>query len=259
MAMFRVTSDPVNRNGLIQSTIDWLDGRARASGSQSSDPLPLTFRLGFRLWPARCLICRGRADLRYLDLCRGCLHALPFRTHSAAESEMVPLNYAPPVDEGLRALKFHADWRWAAIFGALLAGWSQASGSVPVSLLVPMPLHAARRAERGFNQAAQIARFAAIWLGVTVDQCILIRSRSTRPQTTLSAARRRDNVQGAFELHPVARLGTIDSTDIALIDDVRTTGATLDAASAALELLPRVSVQRWAVASTIPTNTARPA
>jgi predicted amidophosphoribosyltransferase len=156
-------------------------------------------------------------------------------------------------------LKFHADWRWAAIFGALLAGWSQASGAAPVSLLIPMPLHAARRAERGFNQAAQIARFAAMWLGVAVDQRILIRSRSTRPQTTLSAARRRDNVQGAFELHPAARLGVGDSTVIALIDDVRTTGATLDAASTALESLPGVSVQRWAVASTMPTNTMSPA
>lgn len=122
-----------------------------------------------------------------------------------------------------------------------------------------MPLHAARRAERGFNQATQIARFAAIWLGVAVDQRILIRTRPTRPQTTLSATRRRDNVQDAFEIHPAARLGAGDPTIIALIDDVRTTGATLDAASTVLESLPGVSVQRWAVASTMPTNTMRPA
>ena len=257
MAMFLATPGPVNLEPLIESTIDWLDWRAGTGSDESLGQLPLMFRWSFRFWPARCLLCSGATDLRYLDLCRRCLRALPFI--DGPLTDVVPLRYASPVDEGLRALKFHADWRWAAIFGALLAGWSQASGAAPISLLVPMPLHAARRAERGFNQAAQIARFAAIWLGVTVDQRILIRARPTRPQTTLSAARRRDNVHGAFELHPAARLGVGDSTVIALIDDVRTTGATLDAASTALESLPGVSVQRWAVASTMPTNTTSPA
>lgn len=257
MAMFLATSGPVNLEPLIESTIDWLEWRAGTAADESLGPLPLTFRWGFRFWPARCLICSGVTDLRYLDLCRRCLRELPFT--NGLRTDVVPLRYAPPVDEGLRALKFHADWRWAAIFGALLAGWSQASGAAPVSSLVPMPLHAARRAERGFNQATQIARFAAIWLGVAVDQRILIRTRPTRPQTTLSATRRRDNVQDAFEIHPAARLGAGDSTIIALIDDVRTTGATLDAASIVLESLPGVSVQCWAVASTMPTNTMRPA
>ena len=257
MAMFRATPEPVNLEPLVESTIDWLDRRSGVDHKQTLGPLPLMFRWGFRFWPARCLVCRGDPDLRYLDICRRCLRALPFI--NGPLSDVVPLRYAPPVDEGLRALKFHADWRWAAVFGALIAGWSQASGAAPISLLVPMPLHAARRAERGFNQAAQIARFAAIWLGVTVDQRMLIRARPTRPQTTLSAARRRDNVHGAFELHPDAWLRAGESSVIALIDDVRTTGATLDAASTALQSLPRVSIQRWAVASTMPTNTMRPA
>jgi ComF family protein len=172
---------------------------------------------------------------------------------------MLPLSYAPPVDEGLRALKFHADWRWAAVFGALLAGWSQAIGVAPVSLLIPMPLHTDRRAERGFNQAAQIARFAAIWLGIPVDERALVRTRATQPQTTLSAAERRNNVSNAFEVHPSVRRRLTAPTSVALIDDVRTTGATLRAASETLESVSGLLVQRWAVASTMPTNTARPA
>ena len=258
MAMFRAAPEPVNLEPLIQSTIDWLDRRARADSSTNGSELPRMFRWGFRLWPARCLMCSGAADLRYLDLCRRCLQALPFKANSSRE-EMVPLSYAPPVDEGLRALKFHGDWRWAAVFGALLAGWSQASGVMPVSLLVPMPLHPLRKAERGFNQAAQIARFTALWLGVAVDQRCLVRVRSTRPQTSLSAAGRRDNVEGAFKIHSTSLLGAEQSTVIALIDDVRTTGATLGAASAALESRPGLIVQRWAVASTMPTNTTSPA
>ena len=259
MVMFRATSNPVNLDRSIQSTIDWLDQRAHVRGARAGDPLPLLFRWGFRFWPARCLICRDVADLPYLDLCRGCLRALPFSADSPTDRVMVPLNYAPPVDEGLRALKFHADWRWAAVFGALLAAWSQVLGVAPVASLIPMPLHPSRRAERGFNQAAQIARFASIWLGVPVDQRALIRHRATRPQTTLSAARRRENVCDAFEVHPSMRLGIHAPRSVALIDDVRTTGATLGAASETLESVPGLIVQRWAVASTTPTNTARPA
>ena len=259
MAMFRVTPDPVNLDRSIQSTIDWLDRRAHSSCVRSGDELPLMFRWGFRLWPARCLICRRVADLRYLDLCRRCLQSLPFRAEAVTESEMVPLHFVPPVDEGLRALKFRADWRWAAVFGALLAGWSHARGVAPVALLLPMPLHASRRAERGFNQAAQIARFAAIWLGVPVDDRALVRIRATQPQTTLSATERRDNVRAAFDVHPRSRLRVAAPTAVALIDDVRTTGATLAAASETLETVSGLTVQCWAVASTMPTNTARPA
>ncbi len=257
MTMFLATPKPVNLNPLIESTIDWLERRSGADHHEVPGPLPLLFRWGFRFWPARCLVCGGAPDVRYLDLCRRCLRALPFVV--SPTTEVVPLRYAPPVDAGLRALKFHADWRWAAVFGALLAAWSQARGAAPVSLLIPMPLHAARRAERGFNQAAQIAKFAALWLGVAVDQHSLIRARSTRPQTSLSAARRRDNVHGAFELHPSCRISAVRPTILALVDDVRTTGATLAAASAALESVPGVTVQRWAVASTMPTNTTSPA
>jgi ComF family protein len=259
MAMFRVTPNPVNLDRSIQLTIDWLDRRARTGSTQSGGALPLMFRWGFCLWPARCLICRRAADLRYLDLCCDCLWTFPFSASSVAAREMLPLSYAPPVDEGLRALKFHADWRWAAVFGALLAGWSQAIGVAPVSLLIPMPLHTDRRAERGFNQAAQIARFAAIWLGIPVDERALVRTRATQPQTTLSAAERRNNVSNAFEVHPSVRRRLTAPTSVALIDDVRTTGATLRAASETLESVSGLLVQRWAVASTMPTNTARPA
>lgn len=257
MTMFLATPKPVNLEPLIESTIDWLDQRAFSGPAGVGSTLPLTFRWSFRVWPARCLLCRAVADLRYLDLCRDCLRSLPFVDEPS--SCLVPLRYAAPVDDGLRALKYRADWRWAAIFGALLAAWSAAKGMPPVSMLVPMPLHAERKVERGFNQAAQIAKFSAIWLGVPVNQHLLRRARATRPQTTLSASRRSDNVRGAFELHP--RYGSSERAreTVALIDDVRTTGATLDAASAALATSPGIHVQRWAVASAMPMKTASPA
>ena len=92
---------------------------------------------------------------------------------------------------------------------------------------IPVPLHAWRRVRRGFNQAADLARV----LDVPVVHA-LWRSRATRPQTGLTASARRRNVRGAFRMSPLLRRRTIDSyiadQVVILVDDVWTTGATLD-------------------------------
>lgn len=93
---------------------------------------------------------------------------------------------------------------------------------------VPVPLHPSRRRERGFNQAADLARH----LGVPVRRAIR-RHRATRTQTGLPAARRHGNVRGAFAPTRAAR-GLAGST-VLLIDDVSTTGATLDACARVLK------------------------
>jgi ComF family protein len=92
---------------------------------------------------------------------------------------------------------------------------------------IPVPLHPARRRERGFNQAADLARF----VGVPVVHA-LRRSRPTAAQAGLPAARRHGNVRGAFALTRAAA-GLHDAT-VVLIDDVCTTGATLEACARAL-------------------------
>ena len=95
---------------------------------------------------------------------------------------------------------------------------------------VPVPLHPSRRRERGFNQAADLARH----LGVPVRRA-LRRHRATQAQTGLPAARRHGNVRGAFRPTRAAR-GLAGST-VLLIDDVSTTGATLDACARVLKEL----------------------
>jgi ComF family protein len=100
---------------------------------------------------------------------------------------------------------------------------------------VPVPLHPSRRRERGFNQAADLARH----VGVPVRQA-LRRTRATRMQTGLPAAQRRRNVRGAFELassgqeRRKGRQG-LEGSVVVLIDDVSTTGATLDACARVLK------------------------
>jgi ComF family protein len=100
--------------------------------------------------------------------------------------------------------------------------------------VVPVPLHAWRRMRRGFNQADDLARR----LGVPVLRA-LWRVRATVPQTGLNAAARRRNVRHAFRLSPfltrAQRLTLLEDRIVVLVDDVRTTGATLEACAAALK------------------------
>jgi len=87
--------------------------------------------------------------------------------------------------------------------------------------VVPVPLHRSRERTRGFNQARELARH----LGVPVLDA-LVRSRATRSQADLPAARRHANVRGAFALH---RRANVRGLTLVLVDDVSTTGATLNA------------------------------
>jgi ComF family protein len=259
--MFSATPHPVNREDLTGSTIArWLHRRARQ--------WPPWWHLSTRLIPPRCLFCGQAADLGPVDLCSDCLQAMPWaqdRSHFAGF--VVPFEYETPVDEALRALKFHGDLCPARVFGALLAGAAATAARrrlappappdpVPPpglpDLFVPVPLHLDRLHERGFNQAERLAREAARWLGRPVAPRLLERRRATAPQTSLEAADRRRNVAGAFAPAPTAAAWLCRQSrpirHVALVDDVLTTGATAEAAAAALRQAGLQSVSIWAVA-----------
>lgn len=99
--------------------------------------------------------------------------------------------------------------------------------------LVPVPMHPLRLWRRRFNQAALLARHVSAASGVPVRTDILARRRGTRSQTTLSRAERRANVADAFALHRAAK-NTVAGARLLIVDDVFTTGATLDACARTL-------------------------
>jgi ComF family protein len=100
-----------------------------------------------------------------------------------------------------------------------------------VDTIVPVPLHRRRLAERGYNQAGLLAAEIGNAAGLTLVDDVLVRVKSTIPQVGLTARRRRENVRGAFGCTSTALRGH----SILLVDDVCTTGATLEACSIALQ------------------------
>ena len=110
-------------------------------------------------------------------------------------------------------------------------------------LIVPIPLHPLRYRERGFNQAHEIARYAAQLLRIPVGTQYVRRRVPTLEQSGLSLAQRRRNVRGAFEV-----MRPIEARSVALVDDVLTTGSTARAAAEALSNAGVRHVEVWAVA-----------
>jgi len=113
--------------------------------------------------------------------------------------------------------------------GMMAAYWTQ--HPTPTDVVVPVPLHAARLRQRGYNQAALLAREMARQAGLALDERTLVRRRATASQVDLTAEQRKENVRAAFQCVGPALAGQ----RVLLIDDVCTTGSTLDACAVALQ------------------------
>jgi len=153
-------------------------------------------------------------------------------------------HFAPPVDHFIRALKFHQQLGLAHLLGERLAQRLMGETSRP-DLIIPVPLHGARLRERGYNQALEIARPVARTLGVPLDFLSLVRVRATAPQTGMTVAARRKNLRGAFALRNDT---AVLNRRVALVDDVMTTGSTVQAAAQCLRAAGAKEVDIWVIA-----------
>ncbi len=241
--IFPATPADVNEKDDSMSTIERLSTARRR----------LVRAVGSALMPPVCCLCGAAGQPPDLDLCEVCATFLPV---AAGGSGSIPaladgtavrtlflFQYAYPVDHFIRAVKFRGDRVFARVLGELLARELRSRGWALPDCILPMPLHTARLRKRGFNQALEIARFAAASLGARVDARSLVRKIATREQSGLSLRARRRNVRGAFEI-----VRPLPHGRIALLDDVVTTGSTAMAAIEAIAAAGALEIELWAIA-----------
>lgn len=202
---------------------------------------------GTMLAPAapRCERCDQPLAARDGPRCAACLALASGSPPPVLDRIVVALRYEGATRSAIRALKFGRQRRLAYPLAFLLTE-AAIRGAARADVIIPMPLHTTRRRERGYNQAALLARPLARDLGVPVNERVLARTRATQPQTRLNHIERRANVAGAFGL--VGPAEAIEGKRIALVDDVTTTGATLEAAAEALRLAHPAAIYALAVA-----------
>jgi ComF family protein len=153
---------------------------------------------------------------------------------------VAPLAWAFPVDALVTRFKYGGALHYGRSLGLLLAA---SVADRPVHAVLPVPLHPSRQAERGFNQARELARPAAAAAGAPLWPHGCRRVRDTVPQAGLSGTSRRRNPSGAF-----VASARVEGLDVAVVDDVLTTGATAVAVTAALRAAGAARVEIWAVA-----------
>jgi ComF family protein len=203
-------------------------GAARATLCPACDAdLP---RLSQPLCPRCALLSPGGA------VCGRCLAEPP-----RYDATVAALAYAFPGDVLIHALKFRGELALAPLLAALLS--SRLAASEAIDLVLPVPLAPRRLRERGYNQSAEIARRLAGRAPLELFLCE--RSRDTAAQAELPWAERRRNVRGAFRCTRAIPGGTV-----AVVDDVMTTGATLDEMAATLKQAGARRVVNWVVART---------
>lgn len=165
-------------------------------------------------------------------MCGDCLQHPP-----EFDGTIVAADYAPPVDQLVLALKFGGRLALAPLFSRLLRdAVLQARGrhaALP-TLLIAVPLAGERLVERGFNQAHEIAKPLASSLGIALVPHMAWRTRDTRAQSQLPLQERHDNLRDAFSIEPQT-VASLRGQHVGVVDDVITTGATLNALAAVLK------------------------
>jgi ComF family protein len=191
----------------------------------------------------RCSRCGLRLGLS-APACGECLRDAPPFEHTVCAAD-----YAFPWDALIAAFKFHDRVELAAALAERLLAAVRASAAPLPQLVVPVPLAPARLAERGYNQAWELARRLAPALGATAQAHLLWRPADSAHQAELGRLARQQNLRSAFMVDP-RRRGELLGRRVALVDDVMTTGATVREAAAALLRGGAAAVDVWVVART---------
>ncbi len=216
-----------------------------------------------RILPPRCTGCRA-ADALFCDrcwervkwieppICRHCGRGMPQETVICGQCYHAPTSlqfiraavwFGRPVRRVIYALKYNGRTTVTPpLAGIMASSWKM--WALDVDLVMPVPLHPDRERERGFNQSALLAEQFATAVGLPTESSGIFRVRPTEQQAKLNRQARISNVAGAFVADPVH----VQGKRVLLVDDVITTGATLEAAAASVLAAGATSVSAYCLA-----------
>ncbi|MBY0576639.1 MAG: ComF family protein [Gallionellaceae bacterium] len=172
--------------------------------------------------------------------CGQCLQHPPVFNRATAV-----FGYTFPLDKLMQAMKYREQIALAHAFAGKLA--QRIDKTDLPDCIIPMPLHPAKLRERGFNQSLLLAGGVARELNVRLLRNACQRVRDTPPQSALPWKERKKNVRGAFRCDT-----DLTGKRVALVDDVMTTGASLDALAEAVQQMGASEISVWVVARTLP-------
>lgn len=205
---------------------------------------------------ANCQLCGSTKVSGHIELCPACLKNLPWLPtacprcaspiHASStsqgiicgecqqhppsfDSSLAAFHYEPPLDHLIQGMKFHGQLSHARLLGTLMA-YYLAQWQHDIDCIIPVPLHPRRLRERGFNQALELARPIGKQLGIDIDTQHCQRSRYTTGQADLPLKERHANVRNAFNVSKPANW-----QHVAILDDVMTSGQTVNALARALK------------------------
>ena len=191
-----------------------------------------------KLKAAHCPVCAIPEPTA--ELCGRCLHKPP-----DFDRVVAAFIYEFPATELIQELKYHGNLACAR---PLAAGLASALDAEPYpDLIIPMPLARGRLADRGFNQAMEIARRVAAEFGLNISVDACRRTRESTPQAALPWKQRATNIRNAFTCDC-----DVEGKSVAVVDDVLTTGATLNELALALKRRGAREVIGWIAARTPP-------
>ncbi len=209
-----------------------------AAGKNSQDICPAC-KTALPLNPSRCRRCGSPFDFipDRPAVCGNCLRQPP-----AFDATHAPFLYRGALRYSIHALKYQKQLKYARLLGFLLAESLTGTAPLPDAIL-PVPLHRKRYQERGFNQSLEIAKTLARCLNLNLDVHSCKRTRDTGHQTRLNPKQRHKNLRNAFAVSK-----PVNPAHIAIIDDVMTTGATVNELTITLKKAGAQRVDIWVCA-----------
>jgi ComF family protein len=217
------------------------------------------------IFKQNCLSCASPEGNIYA-LCRACLNDLPRHPKASCpqcglasdgnicgscissppdfDATHAVFLYNFPIDAMMQRYKYGNMLSFSKTFGQLLKEKSKLEN---IDLIIPMPMHPTRFKERGFNQALEIAKVLTKGQSEKLDYKNVIRQKITPPQASLPLKQRVKNIKGAFSVS-----GNLTGKRIAIVDDVMTTGASINELAKTLKNAGATHVECWVIARTLP-------